>query len=74
MSIFLMHAKLLVMIPLSSIPTYDPAMDLSSFLKASFAKFPYPTKAELCYLTVVSGFPEEQIKLWFTAQFKLQIV
>ncbi|KAL6464621.1 hypothetical protein MHYP_G00269380 [Metynnis hypsauchen] len=57
-----------VMIPLSSIPTYDPAMDLSSFLKASFGKFPYPTKAELCYLTVVSGFPEEQIKLWFTAQ------
>uniref|UniRef100_A0A8C2G0T2 Si:ch211-232b12.5 n=1 Tax=Cyprinus carpio TaxID=7962 RepID=A0A8C2G0T2_CYPCA len=57
-----------VMIPLSSIPTYDPAMDLSSFLKTSFGKFPYPTKAELCYLTVVSGFPEEQIKLWFTAQ------
>ncbi|XP_026131442.1 uncharacterized protein zhx3a [Carassius auratus] len=57
-----------VMIPLSSIPTYDPTMDLSSFLKTSFGKFPYPTKAELCYLTVVSGFPEEQIKLWFTAQ------
>lgn len=57
-----------VMIPLSSIPTYDPAMDLSCFLKTSFGKFPYPTKAELCYLTVVSGFPEEQIKLWFTAQ------
>lgn len=57
-----------VMIPLSSIPTYDPAMDRSSFLKASFGKFPYPTKAELCYLTVVSGFPEEQIKLWFAAQ------
>lgn len=57
-----------VMIPLSSIPTYDAAMDTSSFLKTSFGKFPYPTKAELCYLTVVSDFPEEQIKLWFTAQ------
>lgn len=57
-----------VMIPLSSIPTYDAAMDTSSFLKTSFGKFPYPTKAELCYLTVVSEFPEEQIKLWFTAQ------
>ncbi|TNN52522.1 Zinc fingers and homeoboxes protein 3 [Liparis tanakae] len=57
-----------VMIPLSSIPTYDAAMDTSSFLKTSFCKFPYPTKAELCYLTVVSEFPEEQIKLWFTAQ------
>uniref|UniRef100_A0A8C5D2Y9 Si:ch211-232b12.5 n=1 Tax=Gouania willdenowi TaxID=441366 RepID=A0A8C5D2Y9_GOUWI len=57
-----------VMIPLSSIPTYDAAMDTSSFLKTTFGKFPYPTKAELCYLTVVSEFPEEQIKLWFTAQ------
>lgn len=57
-----------VMIPLSSIPTYNSTMDTSSFLKTSFGKFPYPTKAELCYLTVVSGFPEEQIKLWFTAQ------
>uniref|UniRef100_A0A1A8DWL0 Zinc fingers and homeoboxes 3 n=1 Tax=Nothobranchius kadleci TaxID=1051664 RepID=A0A1A8DWL0_NOTKA len=57
-----------VMIPLSSIPTYDATMDTSSFLKTSFGKFPYPTKAELCYLTVVSEFPEEQIKLWFTAQ------
>lgn len=56
------------MIPLSSIPTYSPSMDSSSFLKTSFSKFPYPTKAELCYLTVVTKFPEEQIKIWFTAQ------
>ncbi|KAJ3602634.1 hypothetical protein NHX12_030383 [Muraenolepis orangiensis] len=57
-----------VLIPLSSIPAYDAAMDTSSFLKTSFGKFPYPTKAELCYLTVVSEFPQEQVKLWFTAQ------
>ncbi|KPP75052.1 zinc fingers and homeoboxes protein 3-like [Scleropages formosus] len=57
-----------VMIPLSSIPTYNAAMDTSSFLKNSFSKFPYPTKAELCYLTVVTKYPEEQIKIWFTAQ------
>ncbi|XP_028848885.1 zinc fingers and homeoboxes protein 3 [Denticeps clupeoides] len=57
-----------VMIPLSSIPTYNAAMDSSSFLKTSFSKFPYPTKAELCYLTVVTKYPEEQIKIWFTAQ------
>uniref|UniRef100_A0A8C6TAK5 Zinc fingers and homeoboxes 3 n=1 Tax=Neogobius melanostomus TaxID=47308 RepID=A0A8C6TAK5_9GOBI len=57
-----------VMIPLSSIPTYSASMDESSFLKTSFSKFPYPTKAELCYLTVVTKFPEEQIKIWFTAQ------
>lgn len=56
------------MIPLNSIPTYSASMDCSSFLKTSFNKFPYPTKAELCYLTVVTRFPEEQIKIWFTAQ------
>ncbi|TRY60207.1 hypothetical protein DNTS_009950 [Danionella cerebrum] len=63
-------AKILpkVMIPLSSIPTYNTSMDSSSFLKTSFSKFPYPTKAELCYLTVVTKYPEEQIKIWFTAQ------
>lgn len=57
-----------VMIPLSSIPTYSASMDSSSFLRTSFSKFPYPTKAELCYLTVVTKYPEEQIKIWFTAQ------
>ncbi|XP_053309767.1 zinc fingers and homeoboxes protein 3 [Spea bombifrons] len=57
-----------VMIPLSSIPTYNISMDSNSFLKNSFNKFPYPTKAELCYLTVVTKYPEEQIKIWFTAQ------
>lgn len=57
-----------VMIPLSSIPTYNSSMDSNCFLKNSFNKFPYPTKAELCYLTVVTKYPEEQIKIWFTAQ------
>lgn len=57
-----------VMIPLSSIPTYNATMDSNSFLKNSFHKFPYPTKAELCYLTVVTKYPEEQLKIWFTAQ------
>ncbi|NP_001006839.1 zinc fingers and homeoboxes protein 3 [Xenopus tropicalis] len=57
-----------VMIPLSSIPTYNVSMDSNCFLKNSFNKFPYPTKAELCYLTVVTKYPEEQIKIWFTAQ------
>ncbi|XP_069508378.1 zinc fingers and homeoboxes protein 3 isoform X2 [Ambystoma mexicanum] len=57
-----------VMIPLSYIPTYNGTMDSNCFLKNSFNKFPYPTKAELCYLTVVTEYPEEQIKIWFTAQ------
>nr|XP_012610138.1 zinc fingers and homeoboxes protein 3 isoform X1 [Microcebus murinus]XP_012610140.1 zinc fingers and homeoboxes protein 3 isoform X1 [Microcebus murinus]XP_012610141.1 zinc fingers and homeoboxes protein 3 isoform X1 [Microcebus murinus]XP_012610142.1 zinc fingers and homeoboxes protein 3 isoform X1 [Microcebus murinus] len=57
-----------VMVPLSSIPAYNAAMDSNSFLKNSFHKFPYPTKAELCYLTVVTKYPEEQLKIWFTAQ------
>lgn len=56
-----------VMIPLSSIPAYSADMDSNSFLKNSFNKFPYPTKSELCWLTVVTKFPEEQIKIWFTA-------
>uniref|UniRef100_A0A8C8HLP3 Homeobox domain-containing protein n=1 Tax=Oncorhynchus tshawytscha TaxID=74940 RepID=A0A8C8HLP3_ONCTS len=60
--------RVLVMIPLSSIPTYNASMDSSSFLKTSFSKFPYSTNAELCYLTVVTKFPKEQIKIWFTAQ------
>ncbi|XP_067856413.1 zinc fingers and homeoboxes protein 3 [Heptranchias perlo] len=57
-----------VMIPLSSIPSYNAAMDSNSFLNNSFNKFPYPTKAELCWLTVVTKYPEEQLKIWFTAQ------
>ncbi|XP_069740320.1 zinc fingers and homeoboxes protein 3 isoform X2 [Narcine bancroftii] len=57
-----------VMIPLSSIPIYNAAMDSNSFLNNSFSKFPYPTKAELCWLTVVTKYPEEQLKIWFTAQ------
>uniref|UniRef100_UPI00398EF913 zinc fingers and homeoboxes protein 3 n=1 Tax=Pristiophorus japonicus TaxID=55135 RepID=UPI00398EF913 len=57
-----------VMIPLSSIPSYHAAMDSNSFLDNSFNKFPYPTKAELCWLTVVTKYPEEQLKIWFTAQ------
>ncbi|XP_048406281.2 zinc fingers and homeoboxes protein 3-like isoform X2 [Stegostoma tigrinum] len=57
-----------VMIPLSSIPSYNAAMDSNSFLNNSFNKFPYPSKAELCWLTVVTKYPEEQLKIWFTAQ------
>ncbi|XP_043946227.1 zinc fingers and homeoboxes protein 3 isoform X2 [Protopterus annectens] len=56
-----------VMIPLTSIPGYNPDMDSNSFLRNSFNKFPYPTKSELCWLTVVTKYAEEQIKIWFTA-------
>lgn len=62
---------------LSSIPTiavplntskYNPLLDTNSTLITSFNKFPYPTHAELSWLTAASKHPEEQIKVWFTTQ------
>ncbi|KAI5624277.1 zinc fingers and homeoboxes protein 2, partial [Silurus asotus] len=62
---------------LSSIPTiavplntskYNPLLDSNTTLITSFNKFPYPTHAELSWLTAASKHPEEQIKVWFTTQ------
>ncbi|XP_062843663.1 zinc fingers and homeoboxes protein 2 [Trichomycterus rosablanca] len=62
---------------LNSIPTiavplntsrYNPLLDTNTTLITSFNKFPYPTHAELSWLTVASKHPEEQIKVWFTTQ------
>ncbi|KAK3525735.1 hypothetical protein QTP70_007029 [Hemibagrus guttatus] len=62
---------------LSSIPTiavplntskYNPLLDTNTTLITSFNKFPYPTHAELSWLTAASKHPEEQIKVWFTTQ------
>ncbi|XP_057683974.1 zinc fingers and homeoboxes protein 2-like isoform X2 [Corythoichthys intestinalis] len=47
---------------------YDPSLDRNPTLMASFNKFPYPTHAELSWLTAASKHPEEQIKVWFTTQ------
>lgn len=62
---------------LNSIPTiavplntskYNPLLDTNATLITSFNKFPYPTHAELSWLTAASKHPEEQIKVWFTTQ------
>ncbi|KAK7881052.1 hypothetical protein WMY93_032358 [Mugilogobius chulae] len=47
---------------------YNPSLDDNMTLIASFNKFPYPTHAELSWLTAASKHPEEQIRVWFTTQ------
>ncbi|KAA0709868.1 Zinc fingers and homeoboxes protein 2 [Triplophysa tibetana] len=47
---------------------YNPDLDANSTLMASFNRFPYPTHAELSWLTADSKHPEEQIRVWFTTQ------
>ncbi|KAJ3609739.1 hypothetical protein NHX12_024250 [Muraenolepis orangiensis] len=47
---------------------YNSSLDTNTTLMSSFNKFPYPTHAELSWLTASSKHPEEQIKVWFTTQ------
>lgn len=47
---------------------YNPVLDSNTTLITSFNRFPYPTHAELSWLTAASKHPEEQIKVWFTTQ------
>ncbi|TKS71034.1 Zinc fingers and homeoboxes protein 3 [Collichthys lucidus] len=49
-------------------PPMMPPWTPAAFSRHPLASSPTRPKPELCYLTVVSEFPEEQIKLWFTAQ------
>ncbi|XP_077384240.1 zinc fingers and homeoboxes protein 2-like [Festucalex cinctus] len=56
-----------IAIPLNT-TKYNPSLDDNLTLISSFNKFPYPTQAELSWLTAVSKHPEEQIKVWFTTQ------
>lgn len=56
-----------VAVPLNT-TKYNPSLDDNLTLMASFNKFPYPTHAELSWLTAASRHPEEQIKVWFTTQ------
>ncbi|XP_051920639.1 zinc fingers and homeoboxes protein 2-like [Hippocampus zosterae] len=56
-----------IAIPLNT-SKYNPSLDDNLTLISSFNKFPYPTQAELSWLTAVSKHPEEQIKVWFTTQ------
>ncbi|KAM7382537.1 hypothetical protein PAMP_002264 [Pampus punctatissimus] len=56
-----------IAVPLNT-TKYNPSLDDNLTLISSFNKFPYPTQAELSWLTAVSKHPEEQIKVWFTTQ------
>ncbi|KAJ8268334.1 hypothetical protein COCON_G00135060 [Conger conger] len=60
------------MVPKIAVPLnttkYNPSLDSNATLITSFNKFPYPTHAELSWLTAQSKHPEEQIKVWFTTQ------
>ncbi|XP_067281385.1 zinc fingers and homeoboxes protein 2 [Pseudorasbora parva] len=47
---------------------YNPVLDHNTILIRSFSRFPYPTVAELSWLTAASRHPEDQIKVWFTTQ------
>ncbi|XP_034016780.1 zinc fingers and homeoboxes protein 2-like [Thalassophryne amazonica] len=56
-----------IAVPLNT-TKYNPSLDDNLTLITSFNKFPYPTHAELSWLTAASKHPEEQIKVWFTTQ------
>uniref|UniRef100_A0A8C2BWF1 Zinc fingers and homeoboxes protein 1 n=1 Tax=Cyprinus carpio TaxID=7962 RepID=A0A8C2BWF1_CYPCA len=52
----------------SSIPTYNSAMDSNAVLVNTYKKFPYPSVSEIMGLAAQTKFSEEQIKIWFSAQ------
>ncbi|XP_048364056.1 zinc fingers and homeoboxes protein 2 isoform X2 [Sphaerodactylus townsendi] len=56
-----------VPVPLNS-TKYNCALDTNATMISSFNKFPYPTQAELSWLTAASKHPEEQIRIWFATQ------
>ncbi|KAF3834361.1 hypothetical protein F7725_025565 [Dissostichus mawsoni] len=56
-----------IAVPLNT-TKYNPSLDDNLTLITSFNKFPYPTHAELSWLTAASKHPEDQIKVWFTTQ------
>uniref|UniRef100_A0A671MAB8 Zinc fingers and homeoboxes protein 1 n=1 Tax=Sinocyclocheilus anshuiensis TaxID=1608454 RepID=A0A671MAB8_9TELE len=61
-------AQTQLLIPVSSIPTYNAAMDSNAVLVNTYKKFPYPSVSEIMGLAAQTKFSEEQIKIWFSAQ------
>ncbi|KAM4725524.1 zinc fingers and homeoboxes protein 1-like [Anableps anableps] len=57
-----------LLIPISSIPTYNSAMDNNVLLVSAYNRFPYPSVSEIIGLSAQTKFSEEQIKVWFSAQ------
>ncbi|XP_006879378.1 PREDICTED: zinc fingers and homeoboxes protein 2 [Elephantulus edwardii] len=56
-----------VPVPLNT-TKYNAALDTNATMISSFNKFPYPTQAELSWLTAASKHPEEHIRIWFATQ------
>ncbi|KAF7691935.1 zinc fingers and homeoboxes protein 1-like [Silurus meridionalis] len=61
-------AQAQLLIPVSSIPSYNAAMDTNALLVNTYKKFPYPSVSEIMGLATQTKFSEEQIKIWFSAQ------
>ncbi|TDH03676.1 hypothetical protein EPR50_G00144380 [Perca flavescens] len=61
-------AQTQLLIPISSIPTYNAAMDNNVLLVSAYNRFPYPSVSEIVGLASQTKFSEEQIKVWFSAQ------
>lgn len=57
-----------LLIPISSIPTYNSVMDNNVLLASAYSRFPYPSLSEILGLSSQTKFSEEQIKVWFSAQ------
>ncbi|XP_029976895.1 zinc fingers and homeoboxes protein 1-like isoform X2 [Salarias fasciatus] len=57
-----------LLIPVSSIPSYNSAMDNNLLLLSAYSRFPYPSLSEILGLSSQTKFSEEQIKVWFSAQ------
>uniref|UniRef100_UPI0037E98D2B zinc fingers and homeoboxes protein 1-like n=1 Tax=Semicossyphus pulcher TaxID=241346 RepID=UPI0037E98D2B len=57
-----------LLIPISSIPTYNTTMDNNVLLVSAYNRFPYPSVSEIMGLSSQTKFSEEQIKVWFSAQ------
>ncbi|XP_077364282.1 zinc fingers and homeoboxes protein 1-like [Festucalex cinctus] len=57
-----------LLIPVSSIPAYNAAMDNNVLLLGAYARFPYPSPAEIAALASQTQFSEENVKVWFSAQ------
>ncbi|KAG7470111.1 hypothetical protein MATL_G00136170 [Megalops atlanticus] len=62
------NAQTQLLIPVSSIPTYNSAMDNNALLVSTYNKFPYPSASEIAGLAAQTKYAEEQVKIWFSAQ------
>ncbi|XP_061902822.1 zinc fingers and homeoboxes protein 1-like isoform X1 [Entelurus aequoreus] len=57
-----------LLIPVSSIPAYNAAMDNNVLLVSAYSRFPYPSMSEVAALSSQTKFSEENVRVWFSAQ------